>query len=141
MVHAGAAVSRMAIGHARNHRPGAHARTGAIALPRLRRARPPGLPRDANGFVRSGRDGSVPGAPDVWAIGDGAGFPVKQGWIACEQADSVASSLTRGLVVVADEIPSEPSCGRRSSTASRRPRSGPTGAPSGRARPGPASRH
>jgi sulfide:quinone oxidoreductase len=79
-----------------------------IALPRLLGTCPPGLPRDAKGFIRIRRDGSVPGAPGVWAIGDGAGFPVKQGWIACEQADSVASSIACRLGIDMEQIPFEP---------------------------------
>jgi NADH dehydrogenase FAD-containing subunit len=80
----------------------------AVALPRLRGACLPGLAQDGHGFVRIRADGSVPGAPGVWAVGDGAGFPIKQGWIACEQADSVASRIARRIGLDVEEIPFQP---------------------------------
>ncbi len=78
-----------------------------IALPVQRGPFVNGLPGDAQGFVRIGSDGAVPGAPDVWAIGDGSSFPVKQGGIACQQADAVASAIARRLGVEAEEVPFE----------------------------------
>ena len=79
-----------------------------IALPALRGPGIEGLPSDARGFVRSAPDGTVPGAPDVWAVGDGGGFPVKQGGIACQQADVAAAAIARGLGAEVEEIPFEP---------------------------------
>lgn len=79
-----------------------------IALPVLRGPSVDGLPEDALGFVRTASDGSVPGAPDVWAVGDGSTFPVKQGGIACQQADSVAAAIARGLGIDAEELLFQP---------------------------------
>lgn len=79
-----------------------------IALPVQRGPFLDGLPTDSHGFVRIGGDGAVPGAPDVWAIGDGSSFPVKQGGIACQQADSVAAAIVRRLGMEAEEVPFEP---------------------------------
>jgi sulfide:quinone oxidoreductase len=79
-----------------------------IALPALRGPGIEGLPSDAHGFVRSAPDGTVPGAPDVWAVGDAGGFPVKQGGIACQQADAAAAAIARGLGAEVGEMPFEP---------------------------------
>jgi sulfide:quinone oxidoreductase len=68
-----------------------------IALPVLRGPAIEGLPSDASGFVRTAPDGAVTGVPDVWAIGDAGGFPVKQGGIACQQADAAAAAIARRL--------------------------------------------
>jgi sulfide:quinone oxidoreductase len=37
----------------------------------------------------------VSGAEDVYAAGDGTNFPVKQGGIACQQADAVAEVIAK----------------------------------------------
>ena len=79
-----------------------------IALPVQRGPALEGLPTDAHGFLRTAGDGSVPGAPDVWAVGDGSSFPVKQGGIACQQADSVAAAIARRLGIEVDEVPFMP---------------------------------
>jgi sulfide:quinone oxidoreductase len=79
-----------------------------IALPVLRGPSVDGLPADAHGFVRTASDGSVPGAADVWAVGDGSTFPVKQGGIACQQADSVAAAIARRLGIDVEELPFQP---------------------------------
>jgi len=79
-----------------------------IALPVQRGPFLEGLPTDVHGFVTTASDGSVSGAPDVWAVGDAASFPVKQGGIACQQADSVAAAIARRLGVDAEEVPFQP---------------------------------
>ncbi|WP_022928674.1 FAD-dependent oxidoreductase [Patulibacter americanus] len=53
-----------------------------------------GLPMRA-GFVRVDERFAVPGAPGVFAIGDAADYPVKQGGLATQEADVVASTLAR----------------------------------------------
>jgi sulfide:quinone oxidoreductase len=68
-----------------------------IALPVLRGPGVGGLPQDAHGFVRTAPDGAVTDVPDAWAIGDAGSFPVKQGGIACQQADEAAARIARGL--------------------------------------------
>jgi sulfide:quinone oxidoreductase len=79
-----------------------------IALPVERGPFLDGVPSDSQGFARIGADGAVPGAPDVWAVGDGSSCPVKQGGIACQQADSVASAIVRRLGMEVEEVPFEP---------------------------------
>jgi sulfide:quinone oxidoreductase len=79
-----------------------------IALPALRGPAIDGLPSDPRGFVRSAPDGSVPGADDVWAIGDAGAFPVKQGGIACQQADAAAAAIARRLGAEVAPVPFEP---------------------------------
>ena len=68
-----------------------------ISLPVLRGPALDGLPHDPHGFVRSAPGGAVDGAPDVWAVGDAGSFPVKQGGIACQQADAAAAAIARAL--------------------------------------------
>lgn len=76
-----------------------------IALPVQRGPSVEGLPADAQGFVRTGSGCSVAGVADVWAVGDGCSFPVKQGGIACQQADSVAAVIARSLGADVEEVP------------------------------------
>jgi sulfide:quinone oxidoreductase len=79
-----------------------------IALPVLRGPAIEGLPFDAHGFVRSTPDGAVVGARDVWAVGDAGSFPIKQGGIACQQADAVAAAIARDLGADVEPVPFEP---------------------------------
>jgi sulfide:quinone oxidoreductase len=79
-----------------------------IALPALRGPGIEGLPSDAQGFVRSAPEGAVPGAPDVWAVGDAGSFPVKQGGIACQQSDAAAAEIARDLGADVEPVPFEP---------------------------------
>ena len=64
-----------------------------VALPLLEGSRILGLPQDADGFVATDRQGRVPGLDDVYAAGDITQFPIKQGGLAAQQADSVAETL------------------------------------------------
>lgn len=52
-----------------------------------------GLPRDRDGFIPVDAHGCARGADDVYAAGDGTWFPVKQGGLACQQADAAAESI------------------------------------------------
>lgn len=79
-----------------------------VSLPVMRGPELGGLPMDADGFVRCEPDGTVPGAPGVRVVGDAGTFPVKRGWIACQQADSVAASIARGLGAEVGELPFMP---------------------------------
>jgi sulfide:quinone oxidoreductase len=51
------------------------------------------IPRDRHGFIPVDSHGHVRGADDVYAAGDGTWFPVKQGGLACQQADAAAESI------------------------------------------------
>jgi sulfide:quinone oxidoreductase len=64
-----------------------------LALPRLRGPRIDGLPQTVDGFVPVDAHGQVQGLPDVFAAGDIASFPVKQGGIAAQQADAAAELI------------------------------------------------
>ena len=64
-----------------------------VALPRLVGRRFAGLPADERGFVPTDEHGRVDGHPDVYAAGDAAAFPVKQGGLAAQQADTVAAAI------------------------------------------------
>jgi sulfide:quinone oxidoreductase len=65
----------------------------AIALPAVVGRPIPGLPHDELGFTPVDLFGRVPGAPDVYAIGDMTTRPLKQGGLAALQADAAASAL------------------------------------------------
>ena len=79
-----------------------------ICLPVMRGPALDGVPTDAKGFLRCGPDGAVEGAPRVRVVGDAGAFPVKRGGIACQQADSVAASISRRLGADVDDLPFMP---------------------------------
>jgi sulfide:quinone oxidoreductase len=64
-----------------------------VALPVTTSIPIEGLPRDRDGFIPVDSHGQVRGADDVYAAGDGTWFPVKQGGLACQQADAAAESI------------------------------------------------
>jgi sulfide:quinone oxidoreductase len=51
------------------------------------------VPQDADGFVATDEFGRVEGVSRVYAAGDITRFPVKQGGLAAQQADSVAEAI------------------------------------------------
>ena len=59
----------------------------------------PGVPCDDRGFVAVDARGRVPGLARVWAAGDVAAHPVKQGGFAVLQADVVAGDVADRLAV------------------------------------------
>lgn len=64
-----------------------------VALPTIEGVRLDGVPVDASGFVPVDEYGRVRDLTDVYAAGDGTAFGVKQGGLACQQADAVAELL------------------------------------------------
>jgi sulfide:quinone oxidoreductase len=64
-----------------------------VALPVTTPIPVDGLPRDHDGFLPVDSHGHVQGVDDVYAAGDGTWFPVKQGGLACQQADAAAESI------------------------------------------------
>jgi sulfide:quinone oxidoreductase len=64
-----------------------------VALPTIAGTEIDGLPADEHGFIPTDEQGHVVGLTDVYAAGDGTTFPVKQGGIACQQADAIAELL------------------------------------------------
>jgi len=57
----------------------------------------PGVPADPSGFILADPHGRVPGLARVYAAGDGAAFPIKQGGLATQQADAVAESIAAAV--------------------------------------------
>ncbi|HEY6758748.1 MAG TPA: FAD-dependent oxidoreductase [Baekduia sp.] len=64
-----------------------------VALPTIEGRAIAGVPADERGFVPVDDHGRVTSLTDVYAAGDGTTFPVKQGGLACQQADAVAEVL------------------------------------------------
>jgi sulfide:quinone oxidoreductase len=88
---------------------GRRIRAGAvITLPSLVGRRIAGLRQDAEGFVAVDEHGRVPGADGVYAAGDVTTFPLKQGGLACQQADAAAEAMLAGLGVPIVPRPFEP---------------------------------
>jgi sulfide:quinone oxidoreductase len=68
-----------------------------VALPAVRGPALGGLPLDRLDFVRTDAVGRVEGLEDVFAVGDAGTFPLKQGGIGCQQADTAASLVAIAL--------------------------------------------
>lgn len=64
-----------------------------LALPTLTGPAVPGLPSDPDGFTPIDPACRVAGLRNVYAVGDGANFPVKQGGLAAQQADVAAEQI------------------------------------------------
>lgn len=64
-----------------------------VALPRLEGPAIDGIPRDGQGFIPTDPSGYVRGLEDVFAAGDATGFPIKQGGLAAQQADTAAEEI------------------------------------------------
>ena len=62
-----------------------------VAAPALVGRRLPGVPADFGGFVATRALGGVVGLDGVYTAGDMTSFPVKQGGLAAQQADTVAA--------------------------------------------------
>jgi len=61
-----------------------------VALPHVVGREVVGLPSDGDGFIPIDDHARVVGVEAVFAAGDGTNFPIKQGGIACQQADVAA---------------------------------------------------
>ncbi|MFL5818345.1 MAG: NAD(P)/FAD-dependent oxidoreductase [Conexibacter sp.] len=79
-----------------------------VALPVLSGPAIGGVPSDADGFVHVDEHGRVPGVPDVYAIGDATTFAIKQGGMAAQQADAVATLIARSAGVSIPEPSTRP---------------------------------
>jgi sulfide:quinone oxidoreductase len=64
-----------------------------VALAQLVGPALPGLPHDGGGFVPTDLEGRVVGTTDVYAAGDATQFRPKQGGLATQQADAVATAI------------------------------------------------
>jgi sulfide:quinone oxidoreductase len=74
-----------------------------VALPVIRAQRVKGLPADNDNFLPIDSHCAVRGVDDVYAVGDGANFPLKQGGLACQQADVAAENIARAAGVAGPE--------------------------------------
>ncbi len=79
-----------------------------VALPRLVGPSLEGVPQDEDGFVAADELGWVYGLTDVYAAGDLTRSPVKQGGIAAQQADAVASAIAADAGAAVRPTPSRP---------------------------------
>lgn len=67
-----------------------------------------GLPHDADRFIPVDDRGRVEGADGVWAAGDCTAFPIKQGGIAAQQADTVAAAIAAQARADVEALPFRP---------------------------------
>jgi sulfide:quinone oxidoreductase len=79
-----------------------------VTLPTLAGPAIAGLPGDARGFLPVDRHGRVSGAPGVDAAGDVTDFAIKQGGIACQQADAAAEAIAAAAGAAIDPTPFSP---------------------------------
>ncbi|MDX6726676.1 MAG: sulfide:quinone oxidoreductase [Baekduia sp.] len=64
-----------------------------VALPTIEGPALAGVPADERGFIPVDEHGRVTGLTDVYAAGDVTTYAIKQGGLACQQADAVAEVL------------------------------------------------
>ncbi|WP_027008468.1 FAD-dependent oxidoreductase [Conexibacter woesei] len=64
-----------------------------VALPTIEGLTIVGVPTGERGFIPVDEHGRVTTLPDVYAAGDATTYPIKQGGLACQQADAVAEVL------------------------------------------------
>jgi sulfide:quinone oxidoreductase len=64
-----------------------------VAVPEPHGPRVAGVPASWSGFVSTDRCGRVEGLANVYAAGDMTEYPVKQGGIAAQQADTIAQTI------------------------------------------------
>lgn len=79
-----------------------------VALPVSQGRALSGLPADAGGFIPIDSFARVTGVEDVYAAGDGANFPLKQGGLACQQADAAAQHIAWSLGQIEHPEPFRP---------------------------------
>jgi len=70
-----------------------------VALPVMEGPAIDGLPADEKGFIPIDNHARVKGVEDVYAAGDGTNFPIKQGGLGTQQADSAAEHIAYRLGV------------------------------------------
>jgi sulfide:quinone oxidoreductase len=79
-----------------------------IALPALDGPAITGVRSDARGFISVDDFGRVVGLADVYAAGDATDQPIKQGGLACQQADIVAGDIAARAGARVDVEPLRP---------------------------------
>lgn len=79
-----------------------------VTLPTIEGPQISGLPGDERGFIPVDEHGHVHGLADVYAAGDGTTYPIKQGGLACQQADAIAELLAATAGAEIDPQPFRP---------------------------------
>lgn len=79
-----------------------------VSMPRFEGRPPDGVPHDEEGFVGVDEHGGVIGLDRVYAIGDVTTFPVKQGALATQQADTVAEAVAAAAGAAIEPKPFDP---------------------------------
>jgi len=79
-----------------------------ISLPRFEGRPLDGVPHDGEGFIGVDEHGGVIGLERVYAIGDVTTFPVKQGALATQQADTVAEAVAAAAGAAVAPLPFDP---------------------------------
>jgi len=79
-----------------------------VALPMLQGPALAGVPQDPDGFVEVDELGRVTTLQDVYAAGDLVQLPIKQGGIASQQADAVASAIAAHAGAPVQPVPFSP---------------------------------
>jgi sulfide:quinone oxidoreductase len=103
-----------------------------VTLPTLEGPAVVGLPHDARGFLPVDSHGHVLGIADVYAAGDATNFPIKQGGLACQEANAAAEAIAAQAGVAIEPRPFAPMLRgvlltERSATFMRRDASGGAG--------------
>jgi sulfide:quinone oxidoreductase len=76
-----------------------------VTLPVLEGPAVDGLPHDGDGYLVVDPHGRVRGVPNVYAAGDATHHPVKQGGLACQQADAAADAIAAQAGAAIDPQP------------------------------------
>ncbi len=80
-----------------------------VALPLVRGPQIEGVPADPEfGFIPVDGHGRVEGLEDVYCAGDASSFPIKQGGLAAQQADAVATHIASRLGMGVQPAPFAP---------------------------------
>jgi sulfide:quinone oxidoreductase len=79
-----------------------------VALPRLEVADIPGVPQGRHGFIGTDTEMRVEGETEVWAAGDATWFPIKQGGLAAQQADTAAAAIAARMGADVERAPFRP---------------------------------
>jgi sulfide:quinone oxidoreductase len=79
-----------------------------IALPQLQGPGLAGLPQDGGGFIPVNEYGQVRGVDRVWAAGDATDYPIKQGGVAAQLADTAAGGIATLTGVQTEVQPFDP---------------------------------
>ncbi len=87
---------------------GGLAADAVVASPRFRGRDIDGLPQDEKGFVATDEFGRITGLCDVFAAGDLTQASIKQGGVAAQQADAVASAIAAELGAPVRPTPARP---------------------------------